>query len=29
MNMRVGQGFDSHPFVDDPARPMVLGGVVI
>ncbi len=25
--MRVGHGFDSHPFGDDPARPMVLGGV--
>lgn len=26
--VRVGQGFDIHPFADDPARPMVLGGVV-
>lgn len=25
--MRVGQGFDAHPFSDDPARPLVLGGV--
>jgi len=25
--LRVGQGFDVHPFVDDPARPLVLGGV--
>ncbi len=27
-NMRIGQGFDIHPFSDDPDRPMVLGGVV-
>lgn len=26
--IRVGQGFDVHPFVDDPDRPLVLGGVV-
>lgn len=26
--MRVGQGFDVHRFSDDPARPLVLGGVV-
>ncbi len=26
--MRVGQGFDIHRFSDDPARPLVLGGVV-
>jgi len=26
--IRVGQGFDIHPFSDDPARPMTLGGVV-
>ena len=26
-NIRVGQGFDIHPFSTDPARPMVLGGV--
>lgn len=25
--IRVGQGFDVHPFADDPARPLVLGGV--
>jgi 2-C-methyl-D-erythritol 2,4-cyclodiphosphate synthase len=25
--VRVGQGFDVHPFADDPARPLVLGGV--
>ena len=25
--IRVGQGFDVHPFSDDPARPLVLGGV--
>ena len=25
--MRVGQGFDVHPFSDDPARALVLGGV--
>ena len=25
--MRVGQGFDIHRFSDDPARPLVLGGV--
>jgi 2-C-methyl-D-erythritol 2,4-cyclodiphosphate synthase len=25
--VRVGQGFDVHPFSDDPARPLVLGGV--
>jgi len=24
---RVGMGFDVHPISDDPARPMVLGGV--
>ncbi len=27
--MRVGQGFDVHPFCDDPGRPLVLGGVVL
>lgn len=27
MNARVGQGFDIHRFSDDPARPLVLGGV--
>lgn len=26
-NVRVGQGFDIHRFSDDPARPLVLGGV--
>jgi 2-C-methyl-D-erythritol 2,4-cyclodiphosphate synthase len=25
--IRVGQGFDVHPFSDDPARALVLGGV--
>jgi len=25
--VRVGQGFDVHPFADDPDRPLVLGGV--
>jgi len=25
--MRVGLGFDVHPFSDDPDRPLVLGGV--
>jgi 2-C-methyl-D-erythritol 2,4-cyclodiphosphate synthase len=28
MNVRVGQGFDIHAFSDDPARVLVLGGVV-
>ncbi|MEQ1788355.1 MAG: 2-C-methyl-D-erythritol 2,4-cyclodiphosphate synthase [Acidimicrobiales bacterium] len=28
VTVRVGQGFDIHPFSDDPARPLVLGGVV-
>jgi 2-C-methyl-D-erythritol 2,4-cyclodiphosphate synthase len=23
----VGQGFDVHPFADDPTRPLVLGGI--
>lgn len=27
--MRVGLGFDVHPFSDDPDRPLVLGGVTI
>ena len=27
LNVRVGQGFDIHPFSDDPDRPLVLGGV--
>lgn len=26
--IRVGQGFDIHPFSNDPDRPMTLGGVV-
>ena len=26
--MRVGQGFDIHPFSDDPGRRLMLGGVV-
>ena len=25
--LRVGNGFDIHPWSDDPARPLVLGGV--
>ncbi len=25
--MRIGQGFDVHPFSSDPDRPMILGGV--
>ena len=27
MPVRVGQGFDVHPFSDDPTRRLVLGGV--
>jgi 2-C-methyl-D-erythritol 2,4-cyclodiphosphate synthase len=27
--LRVGQGFDVHPFSDDPDRPLVLGGVAV
>lgn len=27
MQVRVGQGFDVHPFVDASERPLVLGGV--
>ena len=27
MQVRVGQGFDVHRFVDDTERPLVLGGV--
>ena len=27
MTMRVGHAFDVHPFSDDPARELVLGGV--
>lgn len=26
--LRVGLGFDAHPWGDDPDRPLVLGGVV-
>ena len=29
MNARVGQGFDVHPWSDDPDRALVLGGVVV
>ena len=29
MNVRVGHGFDIHPWSDDPARRLVLGGVVL
>ena len=29
MTTRVGQGFDVHPFTDDPGRSLVLGGVVL
>jgi 2-C-methyl-D-erythritol 2,4-cyclodiphosphate synthase len=25
--LRVGQGFDIHPFADEPGRPLLLGGV--
>jgi 2-C-methyl-D-erythritol 2,4-cyclodiphosphate synthase len=27
--MRIGQGVDAHRFSGDPARPLVLGGVVV
>jgi len=27
VSVRVGQGFDVHPYSDDPERPLVLGGV--
>jgi 2-C-methyl-D-erythritol 2,4-cyclodiphosphate synthase len=27
MSMRVGHGFDIHPFSDDPERKLVLGGI--
>lgn len=27
--LRIGQGFDIHPFSDDPTRPLVLGGVLV
>lgn len=29
MRLRVGNGFDVHRFSDDPARPLVLGGVTV
>jgi 2-C-methyl-D-erythritol 2,4-cyclodiphosphate synthase len=29
VNVRVGQGFDVHPWSDDPERRLVLGGVVL
>ena len=29
MSLRIGQGFDVHPFSDDPDRPLVLGGVTL
>lgn len=29
MTVRIGQGFDVHPFSSDPSRPLVLGGVVV
>jgi 2-C-methyl-D-erythritol 2,4-cyclodiphosphate synthase len=29
VSTRVGLGFDVHPFSDDPARALVLGGVLI
>ena len=29
VNVRVGQGFDIHPWSDDPHRPLVLGGVTV
>lgn len=25
--IRIGQGFDIHPFSDDPSRPLILGGI--
>jgi 2-C-methyl-D-erythritol 2,4-cyclodiphosphate synthase len=27
VQVRVGQGFDVHPFAQDPDRPLVLGGI--
>lgn len=27
--VRVGQGFDVHPFSDDPGAPLVLGGAAV
>ncbi len=29
MSLRIGQGIDVHAFVDDPDRPLVLGGVTV
>jgi 2-C-methyl-D-erythritol 2,4-cyclodiphosphate synthase len=29
LSVRIGQGFDIHPFSDDPHRLLVLGGVAI
>jgi 2-C-methyl-D-erythritol 2,4-cyclodiphosphate synthase len=29
VSVRVGQGFDVHPWSDDPGRRLVLGGVVL
>lgn len=29
VNVRVGQGFDIHPWSDEPERRLVLGGVVL
>jgi len=29
VKLRIGNGFDVHRFSEDPARPMVLGGVVV
>ena len=29
MDLRIGQGFDVHPWSDDPGRRLVLGGVVL
>ena len=28
MSLRIGHGFDVHPFSDDPDRTLVLGGVI-
>jgi 2-C-methyl-D-erythritol 2,4-cyclodiphosphate synthase len=27
--LRIGHGFDVHPFASDPDRPLVLGGVLV
>jgi 2-C-methyl-D-erythritol 2,4-cyclodiphosphate synthase len=29
VNLRVGQGFDIHPFSEDPGRALVLGGIAV